>query len=309
MEAISIAKAIAARTRQRLDPDQELLGQGLANLAGSLTQCFPASGSFSRSAVNYQAGARSGLASVITAGILMLTLLFLTPWLHHLPQAVLAAVIMMAVASLIHFDAIRSAWRVQRHDGIAGALTFATVLAAAPHLDLGILLGAGLSVLMFLYRTMRPRVAILGRHPDGTLRDAAVHGLALSEHIVAVRFDGQLYFGNVPYFENSLLEISSRFPRAHGILVVADGVNQVDASGAETIRLLAQRLAENRVVLAFSGLKKQALDALRAAGALEAIGERNLFANEDQALAELASRVSDADFDRARFPLLPAAPV
>jgi len=307
MEAISIAKAVAARTRQRLDPNQELMGQGLANLAGSFTQCFPASGSFSRTAVNYQAGARSGFASVVTALILMLTLLLLTPLLHHLPQAVLAAVIMMAVISLIHFDSIRHAWQVQRHDGVAGAITFAAVLALAPHLDLGILVGAGLSVLMFLYRTMRPRIAILGRHPDGTLRDAAAHQLPLSEHIIAVRFDGQLYFGNVPYFEDSLLDISARFPKAHYVLVVADGINQIDASGEETIRLLAQRLAENRVVLAFSGLKKQVLDVLRATGTLDVIGADNLFIDEDQALAALAGRVTDRGFDAARFPLLPAA--
>ncbi|TAN48685.1 MAG: SulP family inorganic anion transporter, partial [Betaproteobacteria bacterium] len=305
MEAISIAKAIAARTRQRLDPNQELVGQGLANLAGSFTQCFPASGSFSRSAVNYQAGARSGLASAVTALILMLTLLFLTSLLHHLPQAVLAAVIMLAVISLIHFDAIGHAWRVQRHDGVAGALTFAAVLALAPHLDLGILVGAGLSVLMFLYRTMRPRIALLGRHPDGTLRDAAVHRLPLSEHIVAVRFDGQLYFGNVPYFEDSLLDISARFPKARYVLVVADGINQIDASGEQTLRLLAQRLAENGVVLAFSGLKKQVLDVLRGTATLQAIGEDNLFLDEDQALAALAARIADPGFDPAHFPLRP----
>jgi SulP family sulfate permease len=304
MEAISIAKAIAARTRQRLDPNQELIGQGLANLAGSLTQCFPASGSFSRSAVNFQAGAQTGLASAVTAGIVMLTLLFLTPLLYHLPQAALAAVIMLAVISLVQFDGIRHAWKAQRHDGLAGALTFLAALALAPHLDLAILVGAGLSVLLFLYRSMRPRVAILGRHPDGTLRDAAVHALPLSDRIVAVRFDGQLYFANVPFFEDSLLDISARFPKASHILVVADGINQIDASGEATIRLLSERLRENGVGLAFSGLKKQVLDVLRATGTLDVIGADNLFVHEDQALAALAGRVTDGGFDRAAFPLL-----
>lgn len=307
MEAISIAKAIAARTRQRVDPDQELIGQGLANLAGSVTQSFPASGSFSRTAVNFQAGAQSGLASVVTAGIVMLTLLFLTPLLYHLPQAVLAAVLMLAVSSLVRFDGIRHAWKVQRHDGLAGALTFAAALVLAPHLDIAILAGAGLSILLFLYRSMHPRVAILGRHPDGTLRDAAVYGLPVSPHIIAVRFDGQLYFANVPYFEDSLLDISARFPKARYILVVADGINQIDASGEETIRLLAQRLGENRVGLAFSGLKKQVLDVLKATGALEVIGADNVFIHEDQALAALAARVTDPTFDRAAFPLLSGA--
>lgn len=307
MEAVSIAKAIAARSRRRLEPNQELIGQGLANLAGSLTQCFPASGSFSRSAVNFQAGAQTGFSSVVAAALVMATLLFLTPLLHHLPQAVLAAVIIMAVFSLVHFDGIHHAWRVQRHDGLAGAVTFVAALALAPHLDLAILCGAGLSVLLFLYRSMRPRVAILGRHPDGTLRDAAVHSLPLSDHIVAVRYDGQLYFANVPYFEDSLLDVSARFPKAKYILVIANGINRIDASGEQTVRQLAERLGENGVVLAFSGFKKQVLDVVRAAGTLDVIGVDNIFIHEYQALAALAARVSDPQFDRARFELLPAA--
>lgn len=293
MEAISIAKAIAARTRQRIDPNQELLGQGLANLAGSVTQCYPASGSFSRSAVNFQAGARTGLSSVVTAGIVMVTLLFLTPLLYHLPQAVLAAVIMLAAISLIHFDAIRHAWKVQRHDGIASALTFAVALALAPHLDLAILVGASLSILLFLYRSMRPRVAILARSPDGELREATDDELPHDDEIVAVRFDGQLYFANVPYFEDSLLDISARFAKARYVLVVADGINQIDASGEETIRLLVQRLAENRMRLAFSGLKPQVMSVLRATGTLDAIGEGQVFDDAEQALAALGERVKE----------------
>lgn len=291
MEAISIAKAIAARTRQRIDPNQELIGQGLANLAGSVTQCYPASGSFSRSAVNFQAGARTGFASVVTAAIVMLTLLFLTPLLYHLPQAVLAAVIMLAGISLLHLAAIRHAWKVQRHDGAAGAATFIAALALAPHLDLAILAGAGLSVLLFLYRSMRPRVAILERSGDGSLREAAPDALPHDDEIVAVRFDGQLYFANVPYFEDSLLDISSRFPKAKYVLVVADGINQIDASGEETIRLLGQRLAENQIRLAFSGLKPQVLSVLRTTGTLEAIGAENLFRDELQAFRSLGERV------------------
>ncbi|MDP2822859.1 MAG: SulP family inorganic anion transporter, partial [Sulfuritalea sp.] len=163
MEAISIAKAIAAKTRDKIDPNQELIGQGLANIVGSLTQSFPVSGSFSRSAVNINAGARTGMSSVITAALVLLTLLFLTPLLHHLPQAVLAAVIIMAVIGLINFGAIKHAWQANKHDGIASVVTFVATLAAAPHLDKGIMVGAGLAIMLYLYRTMTPRVAILGR--------------------------------------------------------------------------------------------------------------------------------------------------
>ncbi|WP_333843554.1 SulP family inorganic anion transporter [Pelomicrobium sp.] len=304
MEAISIAKAIATRTRQRLDANQELIGQGLANMAGSLFQSFPVSGSFSRTAVNYSAGARTGLSSLFTACMVVITLLFFTPLLYHLPQAVLAAIIMMAVAGLINFRAMIHAWRAHRHDGIAAFVTFAATLAFAPHLDMGILLGAGLAVLLYLYRTMKPRVAVLGRHPDGTLQDAYLHGLPLSEHLVAVRFDGQLYFANTPYFETALLDVAARFPKARQILVVADGINQMDASGEETVRHLNARLREGGVTLSFSGLKQQVLEVMERTGLIEEIGRENLFASEDDALEALAKRIHDPDFDPGSCPLL-----
>ena len=305
MEAISMAKAIATKTRQRLDPNQELIGQGLANLAGSFTQCFPVSGSFSRSAVNLSSGARSGMASVVTALIVMLTLLFFTPLLYHLPQSVLAAVIMLAVSSLVNWRAMHDFWRAQRHDGVAAIVTFSATLLVAPHLDLGILIGASVAILLYLYRSMHPRVAVLGRHPDGTLRDAALYGLPLSEHVAALRFDGQLYFANVPYFEDSVLEVVARFPRARNVLVVANGINQIDASGDETIRHLVQQLRDGGITLAFSGMKTQVKQVLAATGTLDIIGEGNLFLREDDALRSLIARIDDLEFDAAACPLQP----
>lgn len=304
MEAVSAAKAIATRTRQRLDANQELIGQGLANVVGSLFQSFPVSGSFSRTAVNYSAGARTGMASMFTAFMVVITLLLFTPLLYHLPQAVLAAIIMMAVAGLINFRAMRDAWRAHRHDGIAALVTFAATLVFAPHLDKGILLGAGLAVVLYLYRTMKPRVVVLGRHPDGVLRDADLHGLPLSEHLVAVRFDGQLYFANTPYFEAAILDVAARFPKARQILVVADGINQMDASGEEAVRHLNARLREAGVTLSFSGLKRQVLEVMERTGLIEKIGRDNLFASEDDALEALAKRIDDPDFDPRVCPLL-----
>ncbi len=147
IEAISIAKAMATKTKEHIDPNQELIGQGLANIIGSMTQAYPASGSFSRSAVNLNAGAKTGMSSVYTAVIVMITLLFLTPLLSHLPKAVLAAVIMMAVLEFINFKAIKDAWQISKHDGIAAIVTFVATLGFAPHLEKGILLGAGLAIL------------------------------------------------------------------------------------------------------------------------------------------------------------------
>jgi SulP family sulfate permease len=298
MEAISIAKAIAAKTRQRLDPNQELIGQGLSNLVGAMTQAFPVSGSFSRSAVNMNAGARTGLSSVFTALFVMLTLLFLTPLLYHLPQAVLAAIIIMAVMGLVNFAAIRHAWQANRHDGAASVVTFVATLAFAPHLDNGILVGAGLALLLFLLRTMKPRVARLGRYKDGTLRDVRVNpDLPTSEHVVAMRFDGQLYFANVAYFEDTVLEALADQPKARFMLIVGDGINQLDASGEEVVHHLVERLRGNGVELVFSGLKKQVLDVMRATHLFELIGQDNIFATEDQALAAIYERLGEAADD------------
>jgi SulP family sulfate permease len=299
MEALSIARAMATRTRQRIDPNQELIGQGLANVAGSFTQSFPVSGSFSRSAVNLSAGAVTGMSSVFTWLCVLLTLLFLTPLLYHLPQAALAAIIMMAVVNLVNFRAIAHVWKAHPHDGVAAVATFAATLGFAPHLDIGILLGAGLAILLYLYRTMRPRVAVLGRHPDGTLRDAQLHQLKISEHIVAIRFDGSLYFANVPHFEDAVLAEVARRPRVKYVLVVADGINQLDASGEEVIRHLVERLRENGIGIAFSGLKQQVLAVMRSTGLEACIGEQDLFRTEDQALDAIRPRIQVPGYDPA----------
>ncbi|MGD9733860.1 MAG: SulP family inorganic anion transporter, partial [Desulfamplus sp.] len=161
MEAISIAKAMAAKTGQRLDPNQELIGQGVANIIGSIGKSYPTSGSFSRSAVNLQAGAVTGLSSVFTSLVVVITLLFFTPLLYHLPQSVLAAVIMMAVIGLINVSGFIHAWRAQWYDGAISIITFIATLIFAPHLDKGIMVGVVLSLGVFLYKSMRPTVPSL----------------------------------------------------------------------------------------------------------------------------------------------------
>lgn len=304
MEAISIAKAMAAKTKQRIDPNQELIGQGLANVVGSLSHAFPVSGSFSRSAVNLNSNARTGLSSVFASVLVLVTLLFLTPLLYHLPQAVLAAVIIMAVIGLVNFHAIKHAWRVHKHDGIAAGVTFMATLAFAPHLDNGILLGAAVAIVLFLYRSMKPRVARLGRHGDGTLRDVKIYPEMLtSEHVIPVRFDGQLYFANVAYFEDAMMEAVAAKPNAEYVLVVGNGINNLDASGEEVIKNLYQRLRDNGVTLVFSGLKKQVLDVMLRTGLFDRIGQQHIFANEDMALAAICKWLGDAGKDD---PLNPA---
>ncbi len=295
MEAISIAKALATKAKQKVDPNQELIGQGLSNIVGGFTSAFPVSGSFSRSAVNFNAGAKTGMAAVITALFVLLALLFLTPLLYHLPQAVLAAIIIMAVIGLINFGAVKHAWHASRHDGIAAIVTFIATLLFAPHLDNGIMVGAGLAILLYLYRTMEPRVAQLGRFHDGTLRDVKVNpDIPTSPHIIALRFDGSLYFANVAYFEDTLLEAVAHKPDAKYVLVVGDAINQLDASGEEVVHHLVSRLRDGGMDIVFSGLKKQVLDVMRHTGLFELIGQDNIFATEDQAIEAIYERLGDS---------------
>lgn len=291
MEAISIAKAMAARTRSRIDPNRELIGQGLANLASAFSQGFPVSGSFSRSAVNLNAGAVTGLSSVISGLLVLLTLMFLTGLLYHLPQAVLAAVIMMAVAGLVNFGAIRHAWQTHRHDGAAATVTFVATLAFAPHLDLGILTGAIIAIMLFLHRRMRPRGEILGQHPDGVLAGLDTHNLApISEEFVPVRFDGELTFVNVAYFEDIVLETLVRFPKAKAILLIGSSINEIDVSGEEKLREIARRLDQLGIKLYVSGLKRQVMEVLERAHIHETLPPDRFFRSKEQALRELLAR-------------------
>jgi SulP family sulfate permease len=310
MECISMAKALAAQTKQRLDPNQELIGQGIANMGGSFFQAYPATGSFTGSAINLQAGAKTGFGMVFNGIFVAVTLLFLTPYLYHLPKATLGVIILLAVAGLITPSAIKHAWKASKADGAVAIVTFAVTLIAAPHLDKGILVGAALALGLFLYRTMKPRVAQLGRYTDGTLRDVKVNpDLPTSEHVIAMRFDGQLYFANVSYFEDAILEAVAEKPKAKYVLVVGDGINNLDATGEEVIKHLHERLHESGITLVFSGLKKQVLDVMRNTGLFEEIGQKHIFANEDQALAAIYEWLGDVGKDDLFCPVNKLQPV
>lgn len=297
MESISMAKALAAKTKQRLDPNQELIGQGISNLGGAFFQSYPACGSFTGSAINLQAGAKTGFAMVFNGLFVAVTLLLLTPFLYHLPKAVLGVIILLAVTGLITPEALKHTWKASRSDGIVALVTFVVTLLAAPHLDKGIMVGAALAIVLFLFRTMKPRVAVLGRYRDGTLRDATVHKLQSSNVVTAIRFDGRLYFANVSYFEDAVLEAVADNPEAPYVLIVGDGINDLDASGEEVIHHLVERLNENGIVMLFSGLKKQVIDVMQATGLWDVVGAKRFFSTADQALEKIYSRAEYAGED------------
>ena len=284
MESISMAKAMATRTKQRVDANQELIGQGLANVGGSFFQSYPVTGSFSGSAINLQAGAKTGFAGVFNGLFVGLTLLLLTAYLYHLPQAVLSVIIILAVGSLLHINSIKRAWQANRHDGIVAITSFTLTLVFAPHLDKGVLAGAVLALILYLYRTMQPRVAVLARHTDGTLRDAETCQLRTCDEIALIRFDGELYFANTSYFEDKIMERVALKSGLRYVIVVGDGINNVDASSEEMLAHLTERLRDTGIEVLFAGLKKQVTDVFARTGLYKEIGEARFFRTVEQAL-------------------------
>jgi len=296
-EAISVAKALASKTGQQLDPNQELIGQGLANIIGSFGQCYPVTGSFSATAVNLQAGALTGMSQVFTGCVVGFTLLFLTPLLYYLPQAVLAVIVIMAVIGLINFNKMIHTWHANRYDGVIVFITFICTLAFAPHLDKGIMVGFLLSIIFHLYQTMKPRVAELSTDTaipsdliDNTLQDAEVYSLNSCEFITIIRFDGSLIFANTSYLEEEVLNCLSVKPKLNNIIFVADGINTLDATGEEMLSGLIIRLRERKITVSFCGLKEQVSNMMKRTGLHAKIAEENIYNTVSHALLSIYSK-------------------
>ncbi len=291
MEAIAIAKAMAAKTGQTLDPNQELIGQGLANILGSIGSSYSVSGSFSRSAVNLQAGAVSGISSVVTSIMVVITLMFFTPLLYHLPQAVLAAVIMMAVIGLVNIRGFMHSWKAQWYDGAISIFCFMVTLYFAPHLDKGIMVGVALSMVVFLYKSMRPVVARLSMNEENVLKSAEHYRLKGCRHISVVRFDGALFFANASYLDEQVAKFRTEQPDLRYILLDARGINDMDASGEEALDMLCKRVRSAKLGFAMCGVKGQVLKVMERTGLIEEIGKEHMYADSKAAVAALIKQI------------------
>jgi SulP family sulfate permease len=300
MEAITVAKSMAAKTKQRLDINQELIGQGLSNIGSSFFQGYAVSGSFSRTAVNMSAGAVTGFSSVVTALIVGLTILWLTPLLYHLPQATLAAVILMAVVNLIHFAPIKHAWKVEKQDGIVGLLTFIMTLIFAPHLENGIAFGVILSLALFLYRTTQPKFTELAVQ-DGSINFSHFgdEDIESSDVVKLVKYSGSLYFANAAFFETQMIEVIAKNKDQLKYIVVDVGaINQIDASGEEVLSELVQSCSDSGIQILFSKTERLEAELFRS-GFKKRFGEDRFFNRTAQALKhvwkELESEEEDKD--------------
>lgn len=310
MEAISIAKVMAARTRQKLDVNQELVGQGLANLVGSMGLSYPVSGSFSRSAVAFEAGAKTGLGNVVSGLVVLVVLLFLARWLYYLPQAVLAAIIMLAVLKLLDFRSFVEAWRTNHLDGAVSVMTFVITLVFAPELEWGIATGVGLSLGAYLYRTMRPQVVELAPHPDGALRDACRYELRTCRHLAVVSFEGPLNFASVAYLEDEILARAADKPDLRHVLIAGNGISEIDASGEQTLHHIIDNLRGSGCEVSFSGLPDSVIDVLHRSRLYQHVGASHFFATRAIAVSELytdahaGSNEPDCPFQQAMPPVV-----
>jgi SulP family sulfate permease len=293
MEAISVAKSMAATTKQRLDVNQELIGQGLSNIASSFFQGYAVSGSFSRSAVNLTAGAVTGFSSVVTAIIVGLTILWLTPLLYHLPQATLAAIILMSVVNLVHFSPLRHAWKVEKHDGWVGLLTFIMTLVFAPHLENGIAFGIIMSLGLFLYRTMEPNFTELSVQKGSIIASRFVDDTTeVSNAVKIAKWSGSLYFANAAYFETKLLELISNNEELKYIIVDVASIVQVDASGEQVLRNLVESCSDSGVEILFARTDRLEAELYRS-GFKKRFGENRFFDLRADALKYVWQELED----------------
>jgi sulfate permease, SulP family len=286
MESIAVAKSLASRRRQKIDANQELVALGIANVGAAFSGGYPVTGGFSRSVVNDEAGARSGLASIITAALIALTVLLLTPLFYYLPQAALAAIVVVAVAGLVDMRAFGRIWRYTRGDAASLAITFVAVLGWG--VEAGILVGVIAAMLVYIWRTSRPHVAIVGRLGESeTYRNVLRHQVQCWPHVVAVRIDESLYFANAKFLEDTVTSIVAERPEVEHFVLICTAVNFVDASALETLESLQRELEEAGVTLHLAAVKGPVLDRLARSGFLERVGRANIHETTHEAMAAI----------------------
>ena len=277
VEAFSIAKAVASKTRQRLSANQEMVGKGLANVVAGLSQGYAVSGSFSRTAVAYDAGAKTGFTAIVSGIIVGLTLLFLTPLLYYIPLSTLAAVIIVAVVGMIQFQPFKHAWKVNPHDAVVALTVFIGTLAFAPHLEWGIFLGVVLSIGLYIYRTMRPHFAEVSLAEDDTYRDAHLFGMETSQTLALFRYDGDLYFANAGYLEKKLLNAVADKPQLKVLILDLEAVDQIDVTGEEMLTHMSEHLKEAGIEFFITRAKFRIMHTLKRSGLYDVIGEEHFY--------------------------------
>lgn len=286
MESVSVAKSLASKRRQKIDSDQELVALGIANIGATFTGGFPVTGGFSRSVVNFEGGAHTGLASMVTAVLIAITLLFFTPLFYYLPQAVLAAIILVAVVGLIDLKTFRHVWQYNKADAASMLITFTAVLIVG--IETGILVGVAAAMLLFVWRTSRPHTAVIGRLGESeTYLNVLRHPVQTCAKVAVVRIDESLYFANTAYLEETVLNQVAEQPEIEHFVLVGTAVNFIDASALETLESLRQELADAGVTFHLAAVKGPVMDRLQKIGFAAQFGSENIHLTTHEAMKSI----------------------
>jgi SulP family sulfate permease len=287
VESVSIAKFLGARRREAIDADQELVALGAANLGSALSGALPVAGSFSRSMVNYASGARSQLASIFLALFTAATLLLFAPLFSGLPKAALAAIIIVAVAGLVDLRSIPETWRYSKADGASNLVTFLGVLAYG--VEAGLVMGVLLSVLLYVWRTGHPNIAVVGRLPHSTeFRSIARHKVETWPDILLVRVDENLYFANVGHVQDMITREFQKRPGIKHLVLVMSGVGFVDSSALSSLQVAAENLRASGVTIHLADVKGPVMDRLRRTKIFEQLAPGQVFPTPQVAVTALS---------------------
>jgi SulP family sulfate permease len=293
VESVSVAQTLAAKKRQRINPDQELIGLGAANVAASFSGGYPVTGGFARSVVNFDAGAETPAAGAFTAIGIAIAALFLTPLLYSLPIATLAATIIVAVISLVDLRTPLTIWRYSRADFAAMTATIGVTLLLG--VEPGVIAGVGLSLALYLWRSSRPHAAIVGRVPEtGHFRNVKRHKVITDPRILTIRVDESLTYLNARWLEEFVLETVADHPEAKHLVLMSSAVNSIDASALESLEAINHRLCDAGIKLHLSEVKGPVMDRLKRSSLLEELSGE-VFLSQDEAFSNLVSRGSEEE--------------
>ena len=295
MEVLAISKAIALKTKQPLDLNQELIGQGTAAVGGFFCQAYPTSASFSRSALSIECKTKTGMANIFSGIGVLLVLLFFTDYLYHLPKSVLSALIIMSVINLVNFNPVSLAWKANRNDGIGAVITLLFTILFAPQIVYGIVIGGVLTFGMYMYRTVKPQVKIFGLDDSEADDKDEIAAAAAGEQIAIMRIRCSLFFASMAYFEEKLLDTVAFKPKAKYIIIAANGINRIDASGEWGLRQLLETFEQNNITLVFAGLPKHSYETLENTGLTKKIGTKNFYPNLETAVKEINADIAPAE--------------
>ncbi|GAA0243460.1 SulP family inorganic anion transporter [Marinomonas primoryensis] len=260
--SVSVAQSFAAKRRQDIDPNQELVGLGLANIGSAMCGAFPVTGGFSRTVLNADCGSKSPMTGIISALLILLTLLFLTPLFYYLPKAILASIISISMLQLVSVQDLRNLWRFSKKEASLLIITFSVVMIEG--METGLIVGVILSILCFLWHTSHPHIAIVGRLP-GTEHFRNVQRFTVETHpsIITVRIDENLFFANARVFEERLQSLVSQNTAVKHLILMCTAVNMIDASALQSLEKIVDRLADSDVKLHLSEVKGPVMDRLK----------------------------------------------